>query len=334
MNESASGAIRPDPPRLLDLVRDTVRRRGYSASTEESYTNWVKRYVLFHSKRHPREMGAEHVQSFLSHLARRERVASSTQNQAFSALLFLYKHVLKAPLSDEIKSERAKVYKHDPTVLTAAEVRRLFEQMSGTPRLMAQLTYGAGLRAMELHSLRVGDLDFESKRIHVRDSKGHKDRSTLMPSALVEPLRSHLDRVSVLHTEDLMLGYGLCVLPRAYHLKSPHASKHFRWQFVFPSSRLFHDERTGLSGRWHVGTDALQKAIRRATDQAGIHRRVTVHTLCHSFATHLLQNGCDIRVIQTLLGHANVNTTMIYAHIADNLGLSAVSPLDRLSVAL
>ena len=248
-----------------------------------------------------------------------------------SALIFLYKAVLRAPLEERVQAARAKQYQHIPTVLSVDEVRRLLEHLEGTAQLMAQLTYGAGLRLLEVHRLRVCDLDFEAKRVHVRDGKGRKDRSTLLPAALVSPLRNHLAQVSALHTEDLLLGYGFSVLPRAYYLKNKGASSQFRWQFVFPATKLFHDLKTGLSGRWHISEKVLQTAVRKAADSAEIHRRVTVHTLRHSFATHLLQDGYDIRVIQSLLGHTNVNTTMIYAHIADNLGLSTRSPFDRMS---
>ena len=276
-------------------------------------------------------MGVDEVEMFLTHLAEMEHVSSSTQNQAMSALLFLYEFVLLAPLEERIQAARAKRYQRIPTVLSVNEVRWLLEHVKGTARLMAQLTYGAGLRLLEVHRLRVCDLDFHAKRVHVRDGKGRKDRSTLLPEALIPALREHLDRVSALHTEDLMLGFGNSVLPRAYHLKNKGASKQFRWQFVFPASRIFHDKVTGLSGRWHVNVSVLQRAIHKAADLAKIHRRVSVHTLRHSLATHLQQDGYDIRIIQTLLGHANLNTTMIYAHIADNLGLSTRSPFDRMS---
>jgi integron integrase len=318
-------------PRLLDRVRQCIHIKGYSPATESAYVYWIKRFIFFHHKQHPALMGVDEVQEFLTNLAEQEHVSSSTQNQAMSALLFLYKAVLRTPLEERIQASRAKRYQHIPTVLSVDEVRLLFEQLNGTSRLMAQLTYGSGLRLLEVHRLRVCDIDFAAKRVHVRDSKGRKDRSTLLPSSLIPDLRSHLARVSALHTEDLMLGYGNSVLPRAYHLKSKTASRQFRWQFVFPATRLFHDLETGLSGRWHVNESVLQRAVHRAADQAKIHRRVSVHTLRHSFATHLLQDGYDIRIIQTLLGHTNVNTTMIYAHIADNLGLSTRSPFDRMN---
>jgi len=328
--ESESGESTTQP-RLLDRVRQRIRVKGYSPATESAYVYWIKRFIFFHHKQHPELMGVDEVEEFLTHLAEREHVSSSTQNQAMSALLFLYKVVLQTPLEERIHAARAKRYQHIPTVLSVDEVRLLFEQLSGTSRLMAQLTYGAGLRLLEVHRLRVCDIDFAAKRVHVRDGKGSKDRSTLLPSSLIADLRSHLARVSALHTEDLMLGYGNSVLPRAYHLKSKGASRQFRWQFVFPATRLFHDPKTGLSGRWHVNESVLQRAVHKAADQAKIHKRVNVHTLRHSFATHLLQDGYDIRIIQTLLGHTNVNTTMIYAHIADNLGLSTRSPFDRLN---
>lgn len=317
-------------PRLLDRVRACINVKGYSPSTGNAYVFWTKKYILFHHKRHPKVMGVTEVEAFLTHLAANEKVSPSTQNQAMSALLFLYKEVLQIPLTERIESLRAKRYKRIPTVLSISEVQRLLNQLKGTTKLMAQLTYGAGLRLMEVHTLRVGDIDFDALRIHVRDGKGRKDRSTLLPKSLVPSLRTHLNRVSVLHTEDLLLGKGRSILPDAYFLKSSNASSQFRWQFAFPSMKLFHDQRTGVSGRWHVNSSVLQKAVRDAVLQAKIHRHASVHTLRHSFATHLLQDGYDIRIIQSLLGHSNVNTTMIYAHIVDNLELTTSSPLDKI----
>lgn len=322
----------PEAPklRLLDRVRERVRTKGYAQATEDAYCYWAKRYILFHGKRHPSEMGSPQVGEFLSHLAVDEHVSSSTQNQALSALLFLYKEVLGANLGKTIDTVRAKQYHHIPTVLSVREVQALFKHLSGTPKLMAELTYGAGLRLTEVHQLRIGDIDFHSGRIQVMDGKGRKDRTTLLPVGLVPRLREHLIAVEAVHGDDLNIGFGAAVLPRAYFLKNKSASKQFRWQFVFPAKGIFQDGKTGNSGRWHVHPKVLQTAIREAADKARIHKRVTVHALRHSFATHLLQDGCDIRTIQVLLGHANVNTTMIYAHIADNQRLAIRSPLDKL----
>jgi integron integrase len=244
---------------LLTRVRDAARVRGYSEATGDTYAYWVKRFVLFHGKCHPTEMAESEVEAFLTHLARGQGVASSTQNQAFAALLFLYKHVLGMPLKEQIQSVRAKTGRNNPTVLSTEEIGRLLAQMTGTTQLMAQLTYGAGLRLREVHTLRVGDLDFQAKRVHVRDGKGQKDRSTLMPATLIPALREHLARVNALHTEDLALGHGNAVLPHAFHRKSPTASQQFRWQFLFPSRRIATDERTGLSGRWYSSPERCSK---------------------------------------------------------------------------
>lgn len=315
-------------PRLLDKLCSKVRLKGYSRSTEASYSYWVKRYVLFHGKRHPAGMGASEVEAFLSDLVTRESLSASTQNQALSALLFLYKHVLDQPIDSPVKALRAKKYDYIPTVLTIDEVQKLFANLSGTLRLMGELTYGAGLRISETHNLRVQDVDLPIRRILVRDGKGRKDRFTILPDKLVRPLQRHLIRVKELHARDLAHGYGASVMPRAYAKRISRASKDFIWQFVFPSRSLFHDKSTGISGRWHVNKSTLQKAVQRAARAAGIRKRVSVHALRHSFATHLLQGGCDVRRIQLLLGHARINTTMIYAHIVDGQQLSVVSPLD------
>lgn len=314
-------------PRLLDQLCSKVRLKGYSRSTEKSYAYWAKRYVLFHNKRHPIEMGAKQVEAFLSSLVSLEGASASTQNQALSALIFLYQHVLDKPIN-EIKALKAKRYNYIPTVLTVDEVQRLLSSMSGTVRLMAELTYGSGMRVSETHNLRVQDLDFANKRILVHDGKGRKDRFTLLPETLMEPLRRHLLKVKRLHVKDLTTGYGASVMPCAYAKRMSHARKDFIWQFVFPSRSLFHDKNTGISGRWHVHTSTLQRAVQKAARAADIRKRVSVHTLRHSFATHLLQDGCDVRRIQSLLGHRHINTTMIYAHIIDSQQLAVISPLD------
>ena len=316
-------------PRLLDKLSNKVRLRGYSRSTEKNYSYWARRYILFHGKRHPAEMGVEEVEAFLTNLAAREKSSASTQNQALSALLFLYKHVLQSPIDTPVNALRAKKYTHIPTVLSVDEVQTLFSILPGTQRLMAELTYGSGMRLSEIHNLRVQDVDFPNKRILVRDGKGRKDRFTILPHKLVAPLQSHLLKVKELHVKDLAAGYGASVMPRAYAKRMSRARKDFIWQFVFPSRSLFHDASTGLCGRWHVHASTLQKAVQRAARVADIRKRVSVHTLRHSFATHLLQSGCDVRRIQALLGHTHINTTMVYAHIVDGQQLAVVSPLDR-----
>jgi integron integrase len=316
-------------PRLLDEVRQIIRLRGYAEATAQAYCHWIKRFILFHGKRHPNTMAVPEVEQFLGHLAEREFVSASTQNQALATLLFLYRHVLRTPLADRIQASRAKRYKHLPTVLSVDEVRRLFGAMEGTPRLMAELTYGAGLRLLEVHRIRVGHLDFDAKRIQVLDGKGRKDRYTLLPQGLVPALQRQIAGVARIHADDLGKGLGSVILPYAFFRKSKEASRQLRWQFLFPSQTTFSDPKTGNSGRWHVGPGCLQKAIRRATECAGLTKRVTVHTLRHSFATHMLRDGCDIRTLQVLLGHGHVNTTMVYAHIDDNFSLTTRSPLDR-----
>jgi integron integrase len=315
-------------PRLLDQVRQRVRARGYAQSTEDAYCYWIKRFILHHHKRHPSDMAVSEVEQFVCHLADVECVAASTQNQAISAILFLYRYVLNAPLEQRIQASRAKHYKHLPTVLSVEEVRRLLAEMTGTMRLMAELTYGAGLRLLETHRIRVGHLDFEAKRIQVLDGKGRKDRYTFLPNDLVRPIQRQLALVAETHAEDLLKGLGGAVLPRAFFRKSKEASHQLRWQFLFPSKSTFHDPKTGNSGRWHVNPSGLQLAIRHATERAHLNKRVTVHTLRHSFATHLLHDGCDIRTIQALLGHTHVNTTMLYTRIVDNFTLKARSPFD------
>lgn len=315
-------------PKLLDQVRQRIKVRGYAQSTEDAYCYWIRRFIIYHNKRHPSAMAVREVEQFLCHLADIEFVSASTQNQALSAILFLYKHVLNSPLEQRIQASRAKHYKHLPTVLSVDEMRRLLAEMTGTKRLMAELTYGAGLRLLEVHRIRVGHLDFEAKRVQVLDGKGRKDRYTFLPDDLVQPIRRQLELVADTHAEDLLRGLGGVILPRAFFRKSKESSHQLRWQFLFPSNSTFHDPNTGNSGRWHVNPSGLQEAVRTAAEKAKLNKRVTVHTLRHSFATHLLNDGCDIRTLQALLGHSHVNTTMLYAHIDDNFSLKARSPLD------
>jgi len=319
-------------PRLLDSLRTKVRLKGFSRNTEKTYCHWVRQYVIYHAKQHPRDLGESDVESFLSALVSTRHVSASTQNQALAALLFLYRHVICRPI-DTPKALRAKKYAYIPAVLSVDEVRRLLCCMTGVPRLMAELTYGSGMRVSETSGLRVQDLDFANRRIVVRDGKGRKDRFTLLPVSLVEQLQSHLVKVKKLHVSDLAKGYGASVLPWSYAKRMSAASKDFTWQFVFPSSSIFHDNHTGLSGRWHVHKSTLQKAVRIAACRAGLQKRASIHTLRHCFATHLLQAGCDLRKIQLLLGHSHINTTMIYAHIVDAYQLAVTSPLDGFPAA-
>lgn len=317
------------PPRkLLDQVRDVLRTKQYSPRTEESYLGWIRRYILFHQKRHPAQMGAPEVTAFLSYLAIQEHVAPSTQNQALSAILFLYRHVLRIELDDTISAVRAQKPKHLPTVLTREEVRRVIEQLTDTPQLMVRLLYGSGLRLMECVTLRVKDLDFGQHIILVRNGKGAQDRITMLPDSLTAPLHEHLQRVQRLHEQDLAKGHGSVYLPYALERKYPNAHREWVWQYVFPSSRLAPDPQTGVVRRWYTSESTLQKAVHVAARAAGITKPVGPHTFRHCFATHLLENGYDIRTVQELLGHKDVKTTMIYTHVLNRGGLAVRSPLD------
>ena len=317
------------PPRLLDRARDVLRRKHYSLRTEEAYLGWIKRFVLFHDKRHPQEMGLPEVEAFLTYLAVHQNVAASTQNQALSALLFLYAEVLQQPLEGPIQTVRAKQPARLPTVLTRDEVTRVLDAMNGVHRLMAQLLYGSGLRLMECVRLRVKDLDFGQHQVIVRDGKGGKDRVTPLPERLITPLQEQLRRVQLLHERDLREGYGAVFLPDAFERKSGHASRDWIWQYVFPAEQRAEDPRSGVIRRHHLDESGLQKAVKRAAELAQISKRVTCHTFRHSFATHLLEDGYDIRTVQELLGHRDVATTMIYTHVLNRGGRGVRSPLDR-----
>ncbi len=316
-------------PRLLDQVRAVLRRKHYSLRTEEAYISWVKRYVLFHQKRHPREMGLPEVEAFLTDLAVVQQVAASTQNQALSALLFLYAEVLGQPLAGRVAAVRAKQPERLPTVMTRDEVVRVLDALSGVQQLMAKLLYGSGLRLMECVRLRVKDVDFAQRQVIVRDGKGGKDRVTPLSERLVAPLGDHLRRVELLHAQDLREGYGNVFLPDAFARKSAGASRDWIWQYVFPAEQRSSDPRSGAVRRHHLDESGLQKAVKRAAELAQLPKRVTCHTFRHSFATHLLEDGYDIRTVQELLGHRNVSTTMIYTHVLNRGGRGVRSPLDR-----
>jgi integron integrase len=302
--------------------------KHYSIRTEEAYINWIRRYILFHDKRHPMEMGSREIEAFLTHLAVDEQVAASTQNQAFHALLFLYREVLKQELEDSIHAIRAKKPKRLPTVLTRAEVRAVLEAMDGAHQLMAKLLYGCGLRLMECVRLRVKDVDFGGNQIVVRDAKGMKDRVTMLPERLKVPLQEHLLRVKLTHDDDLAKGYGRVYLPYALERKYPNANRQWGWQYVFPSPSLSKDPRSGDVRRHHLNENSLQKAVKKAVQMTSINKPVNCHTFRHSFATHLLEDGYDIRTVQELLGHKDVSTTMIYTHVLNRGGLAVRSPLD------
>jgi len=318
------------PPKLLDRVRERLRRKHYSYRTEQAYLSWIKRYILFHDKRHPNEMDIPEIEAFLTHLAVHEHVAASTQNQALQAILFLYREVLGREITAPLHALRAKKPKRLPTILTRREVQALFSHLSSTHLLMAQLLYGSGLRLMECLRLRVKDLDFAYRTITVRDGKGQKDRTTILPQSLIAPLRKHLEQVKRLHEQDLARGYGAVYLPDALARKYPNAQREWGWQWVFPSPRLSVDPRSGLVCRHHMNPTTLQKAVRQAAKRAGINKHVTPHTLRHSFATHLLEAGYDIRTVQELLGHKDVRTTMIYTHVLKRGAKAVRSPLDSI----
>jgi len=319
------------PPRLLDQVRDAIRRRHYSYRTEQAYVHWVRRFIWFSGKRHPRGMGAEEVTAFLSHLASERDVAASTQNQALSALLFLYGQVLGVELPWMKGIVRAKRPLRVPVVLTRDEVRALLARLEGTKWLMAALLYGAGLRLRECLKLRVKDVDFGYRQITVRDGKGAKDRVTMLPAELAEPLRSHLARAKLLHERDLAEGYGEVELPAALERKYPNAVREWGWQYVLPSRKRSADPRSGAIRRHHIYDDVLPRAIGQAAREARIAKPVGSHTLRHSFATHLLEGGYDIRTVQELLGHKDVKTTMIYTHVLNRGGKGVRSPMDGLA---
>jgi len=309
-------------------VRDAIRRLHYSDRTEETYVHWIKRFIYFSGKRHPAELGADEVTAFLNYLARERDVAAATQNQALAALLFLYKEALGTPLPWLTQLERAKRPVHVPSVLSREEVTRLLAAMQGTKWLMASLLYGAGLRLRECLKLRVKDVDFGYRQILVRDGKGAKDRVTMLPQSVIEPLQQHLARVKLLHERDLADGYGDVELPHALARKYPRAQYQWGWKFVFPSPKLSTDPKTGVIRRHHVYENYLIRGVKEAARAARIHKHVSCHTLRHSFATHLLEAGYDIRTVQELLGHVSVETTMIYTHVMNKGGRGVTSPLD------
>jgi integron integrase len=321
-------SIEPPPRKLLDQVRDVIRLKHYAYSTEKSYVDWIRRYILFHGKRHPKEMGVPEIEAFLTHLAVKEQVAASTQNQAFSALLFLYQEVLQQELPSKINALRAKPSRYLPTVLTKAEVKILIDRLSGIEKLIIQLLYGTGLRLNEGLNLRIKDLDFTQHQIIVRDTKGNHSRVTMLPHQVHEPLKEQLIRVQQLHHRDLEKGYGSVYLPFALSRKYPNADREWSWQYAFPSIGISIDPRSGIRQRHHRHESSVQKSLKQALNGSGIDKKVGCHTLRHSFATHLLQAGYDIRTVQELLGHKDVKTTMIYTHVLNRGGRGVQSPLD------
>ena len=320
-------------PRLLDQVRGKIRLKHYSIRTEQAYLDWIKRFIRHFDKRHPRELGADEVEAFLTHLAVAGRVAASTQNQAKSALLFLYREVLEVQLPWLDNVAQAKTPKRLPVVLTRAETQSVLVRLKGTHWLIASLLYGTGLRLMEGLRLRVKDVDFSRGEILVRDGKGFKDRLTMLPVKLAQPLKDHLAKVNALHQRDLAGGGGEVYLPYALDRKYPTAGREWMWQYIFPSATLSVDPRSGKTRRHHLQDQAVQRALKQAVRDAGVNKPATPHTLRHSFATHLLEGGYDIRTVQELLGHSDVSTTMIYTHVLNKGGRGVVSPIDQMALA-
>jgi integron integrase len=326
---AVASSNRTSPPKLLDRVRWHLRVKRYSIRTERTYVDWIRRFILFNGKRHPEQMGEEEVAAFLSHLAINGHVAASTQNQAFSALLFLYQQVLHRKLDYIDGVERAHRPAKLPVVFTRTEARAVLANLKGDYRLMAHLLYGSGLRLLECLRLRIKDVDFGYRHITVREGKGMRERITILPERLCRPLQAHLDRVKELHQQDLARGGGAAYLPTALHRKYPNAAREWVWQYVFPAEKLSLDPRSGQKRRHHVHEKNLQNAVKQAIRAARIPKAASCHTFRHSFATHLLENGYDIRTVQELLGHKEVATTMIYTHVCNKPGLSVRSPVDE-----
>jgi integron integrase len=312
---------------FLNQVREVIRTKHYSIRTEHSYVGWVKRFILFHGKRHPQELGEAEVSRFLTYLAVKRQVSPNTQNQALNALVFLYRHVIGRPLGDILGTVRAKRPQRLPVVLTQAEVRRLFKHLDGPHWLPACLLYGSGLRLMECLRLRVKDLDFDHRAIMVRSGKGNKDRIVTLPDPCIEPLQRQLTAVRNLHNEDLQDGFGEVWLPYALVRKYPQAARSWGWQYVFPASKRSVDPRSGVTRRHHLDDSCLRKAVKLAVRRAGITKPASCHTLRHCFATHLLERGMDIRTVQEQLGHKDVRTTQIYTHVLGRGGNAVISPL-------
>ncbi|MGB7412669.1 MAG: integron integrase [Thermosynechococcaceae cyanobacterium] len=318
----------PQAPRLLDQVRQVAQLKHFSYRTEESYIYYIRQFILFHHKRHPKEMGIDEIRAYLSHLATDKHVAASTQNVARCAIIFLYQQVLKVHLPDIDDVERAKRPIRVPVVFSRQEVQAVLSHLSGIHHLMASLLYGSGLRVMECVRLRIKDVDFDYRQITVRDGKGKKDRVTMLPQPVIEPLQFQLKRVKQLHQQDMAAGYGSVYLPNALAQKYPNASCDLKWQYFFPADRYSTDPRSQKTRRHHIGEQSLQRAVKQAVHKAGILKHGSCHTFRHSFATHLLAAGYDIRTVQELVGHKDVRTTMIYTHVLKQGGQGVKSPLE------
>ncbi len=317
--------------KLLDQVRDKIRLKHYSIRTEKAYTDWIKRFIYFHNKKHPKYMAEPEIEAFLNHLAVHRNVAASTQNQAFNALIFLYKQVLKVELKDDINAIRAKRPIKVPVVMSKVEVSALIKALTEPHRLMAGLLYGTGMRIMECVRLRVKDIDFDQKQIIIRNGKGMKHRITMLPVSLSDRLKQQLNYAKVIHENDLLEGYGRVYLPFALGRKYPQANQEWGWQYVWPSYKLSVDPRSGIERRHHIDESNLQRSVKKVSKKVGILKPVGCHTFRHSFATHLLEDGYDIRTVQELLGHKDVSTTMIYTHVLNKGGRAVISPVDRLA---
>jgi len=317
--------------KLLGEMRDLIRRKHYSIRTEQAYLEWAKRYILFHGKRHPQEMGEVQIVAFLNDLAVKRNVAASTQNQALNALVFLYRQVLGREEMTLDDITRAKRPERLPTVFDRSEIERLFVHMEGTPKLVAALLYGAGLRLLEGLRLRIQDIELERSQIIVRNGKGAKERVTLLPPALVPAIHDQMALARQLHAQDLAAGFGEVYLPYALARKYPNAARQWGWQYLFPAGNTAVDPRSGKTRRHHLGESAVQRAVKKAIGAAGIHKHGSCHSLRHSFATHLLEDGYDVRTVQELLGHSDVRTTMIYTHVMNKGPLGVKSPLSRIT---
>jgi integron integrase len=329
-SSSIAASVSPTPaPKLLDRVRWHLRVKHYSIRTEQAYVDWIRRFILFHDKRHPEDMAEEEISAFLTHLAVHRHVAASTQNQALCALLFLYHQVLERKIGFMDKIERVTRPPKIPVVFTPEEARAVLTRLKGDYRIMAQLLYGSGLRLMECVRLRIKDVDFGYNRITIRDGKGMRERVALLPDQVRGGLRAHLERVKELHQQDLARAGGKVYLPFGLRRKYPGAERAWAWQYVFPASKLSIDPRSGETRRHHLQEKNLQNAVKLAIREAGIAKAASCHTFRHSFATHLLESGSDIRTVQELLGHKDVSTTMIYTHVLNKPGLGIRSPLDR-----
>jgi integron integrase len=316
--------------KLLEQVKEEIRRRNYSYKTEQAYTRWIVRFVKFHGTVHPKELGDHQVEEFLNYLANTRMVAAGTQNQALAALVFLYKEVLGEERLKLDNLQRAKKPKKLPVVLSVEEVSAVFKHLGGIPVLICSLLYGSGLRISECLRLRVQDIDFDYEQLWVRSGKGNKDRVSLLPQKCIPKLKKQVERVKQIHQKDLAKGYGKALLPKALSKKYPEEDQELRWQYLFPSNKISKDPRSGLEHRYHLSDRYIQKRLKKAVRKAGVNKKVTCHTLRHSFATHLLQNGYDIRTVQELLGHKNLKTTMIYTHVINKGGNYIKSPVDVL----